>query len=127
VPHAELMGILRAAHVGLVTPLRDGMNLVAKEFVAAQDPDDPGMLVLSVHAGAACQLEAALQVDPYDTGAVAKALKQALGAARAERRERHQAMLQAIARQGLADWSTSFLDRLGRCRPGPHPDRRVGH
>jgi len=118
VPHAELMGILRAAHVGLVTPLRDGMNLVAKEFVAAQDPDDPGMLVLSVHAGAARQLEAALQVDPYDTGAVAKALKQALGASQAERRERHQAMLRAIARQDLTDWSRSFLDRLGRCRSG---------
>src|SRR5690606_5968555 len=60
----ELAGIYRAAAVGLVTPLRDGMNLVAKEFVAAQDPEDPGVLVLSRFAGAAMQLKDALIINP---------------------------------------------------------------
>ena len=115
VPHAELMGMLRAAHVGLVTPLRDGMNLVAKEFVAAQDPEDPGMLVLSVHAGAARELDAALQVDPHDVAAVTSAMRRAVTTPLAERRERHQAMLRALRRHDLHRWHTSFLHRLAQC------------
>ncbi|HEY8538044.1 MAG TPA: trehalose-6-phosphate synthase, partial [Steroidobacteraceae bacterium] len=77
-PHATLMGFLRASKVGLVTPLRDGMNLVAKEFVAAQDPTDPGVLILSNLAGAARELTSALLVNPYDTRAVAHAIQAAL-------------------------------------------------
>ena len=77
-PHATLMGLLRAANVGIVTPLRDGMNLVAKEYVAAQNADDPGVLILSNLAGAARELTAALQVNPYDTRAVSHAIQAAL-------------------------------------------------
>src|SRR5438445_11336588 len=67
---SALAGLYRAARVGLVTPLRDGMNLVAKEYVASQDPDDPGVLVLSRFVGAAVELDAALLVNPYDSEAV---------------------------------------------------------
>ena len=69
---------MRMARVGLVTPLRDGMNLVAKEYVAAQDPDDPGVLVLSRFAGAVAQLPGALLVNPLDPDEIAEALDQAL-------------------------------------------------
>ena len=72
VARKRLPGLYRASRVGLVTPLRDGMNLVAKEFVAAQDPADPGMLVLSRFAGAAEQLKEALLVNPYDTQGTAE-------------------------------------------------------
>ena len=88
---SALMPLYAEAQVGLVTPLRDGMNLVAKEYVAAQDPDDPGVLVLSQFAGAARELDAALIVNPYDEAGIAAALDRALamalrGAARAARR-----------------------------------------
>ena len=76
-----------------MTPLRDGMNLVAKEYVAAQDPDDPGVLVLSRFAGAAHECKEALLVNPYDTEAVAAAINRALAMPLEERRERHEAML----------------------------------
>ena len=79
VPHAALMGFLRAAQVGLVTPARDGMNLVAKEFVAAQDPADPGVLILSPLAGAARELTGALQVNPYDARGLAHAMQTCAG------------------------------------------------
>src|SRR3546814_11147482 len=71
--HRSLCGFLRLGRVALVTPLRDGMNLVAKEYVAAQDPADPGVLVLSPFAGAAEELDAALIANPYDPDAVAEA------------------------------------------------------
>jgi len=75
---ASLAGIFRSAHLGLVTPLRDGMNLVAKEYVAAQDPEDPGVLVLSRFAGAAAELDGALVVNPHQVEAVAEAIATAL-------------------------------------------------
>ena len=84
-----LMPLYAEAQVGLVTPLRDGMNLVAKEYVAAQDPEDPGVLVLSQFAGAARELDAALIVNPYDEAGVAAALDRGLAMDRDERRERH--------------------------------------
>src|SRR5271166_3025273 len=84
-----LAGIHRAADVAMVTPLRDGMNLVAKEYLAAQDPENPGVLVLSQFAGAAKELDRALIVNPHETDAVASALKRALEMPLAERRERH--------------------------------------
>src|ERR1700742_4651567 len=73
-----LAGLYRSARVGLVTPLRDGMNLVAKEFVAAQNADDPGVLVLSRFAGAARQMKAAVLVNPYDPEGVGGAIERAL-------------------------------------------------
>jgi trehalose 6-phosphate synthase len=111
-PHDVLMAFMRNAQVGLVTPLRDGMNLVAKEFVAAQRPEDPGVLVLSNLAGAALELSAALQVNPYDCNGVALAIEQALNMPLAERRERHQAMLGPLRRNDIDAWHTRFLDCL---------------
>src|ERR1700684_1025897 len=83
-----LAGLYRAADVAMVTPLRDGMNLVAKEYLAAQNPDDPGVLVLSQFAGAAKELDGALIVNPHETDAVAGALQRALGMPLEARRER---------------------------------------
>src|SRR4029077_20952120 len=88
-----LFGFYRASRVGLVTPLRDGMNLVAKEFVASQDPDDPGDLMLSRSACAARELEAALIVNPFDVDQIADALDRALAIPVEERRERHVTMM----------------------------------
>jgi trehalose 6-phosphate synthase len=111
-----LAGFYRHSHVGFVTPLRDGMNLVAKEYVAAQDPGDPGVLVLSRFAGAAAELDAALIVNPFDTGAMAEALHAALTMPLAERRARWQMMMRVIERNTIEDWRESFLDAL---RSGP--------
>ncbi|HST76678.1 MAG TPA: trehalose-6-phosphate synthase, partial [Acetobacteraceae bacterium] len=96
----------------LVTPLRDGMNLVAKEYVAAQNPDDPGVLILSQFAGAACELDAALIVNPYDPTATAEALETALAMPLAERRERHAAMLRVMRRNSLDRWRDRFVADL---------------
>jgi len=98
--------------VGLVTPLRDGMNLVAKEYIAAQDPADPGVLVLSRFAGAAEQLKEALLVNPYDTHGTAETVQQALQMPLEERRERHQKLLARIREQDIHWWRRSFLDAL---------------
>ncbi len=111
-PHATLLGLLRLAHVCLATPLRDGMNLVAKEYVAAQNPKDPGVLVLSDRAGAAYEMKDALLVNPYDTKAIAQALKYALDMPLAERRARHERLLAALQQHDLKHWSASFLAAL---------------
>lgn len=111
-PHATLSGFLRAANVGIVTPLRDGMNLVAKEFVAAQDAENPGVLILSTLAGAARELTAALLVNPYDTRAVSHAIQTALSMPLPERRERHEAMLQVLKRNDIAAWTRRFMEAL---------------
>ena len=110
--HATLMGFLRAAQVGLVTPVRDGMNLVAKEFVAAQNPDDPGVLVLSPLAGAARELSGAVLVNPYDKRRVALALRQALRMPLAERQQRHAAMLAGLRSHDIHEWCEVFLRDL---------------
>ncbi len=110
--HETLSGFLRVANVAVVTPLRDGMNLVAKEFVAAQDPEDPGVLVLSSMAGAARELTEALLVNPYDRSAVALALQQALAMPLAERRSRHEAMLKVLRANSITHWSGAFVARL---------------
>jgi trehalose 6-phosphate synthase len=112
VPHGALMGYLRAAKVALVTPLRDGMNLVAKEFIAAQDPADPGVLVLSTLAGAARELTTALLVNPYDVTGVAEALQTALWMPLAQRRERYEAMIQVIRGNDIHAWNQRFLEAL---------------
>jgi trehalose 6-phosphate synthase len=105
---SALMPLYAEARVGLVTPLRDGMNLVAKEYVAAQDPDDPGALVLSQFAGAAQELDAALVVNPYDEAGVADALDRGLAMERDERRDRHGAMLRVMRRNSLDAWRDRF-------------------
>ena len=107
-----LAGYYGAARLGLVTPLRDGMNLVAKEYVAAQDPDDPGVLLLSRFAGAADQLGGAMLVNPYDTGGVADAIDAALRLGIDERRERHAESLRSLREQDIHWWTAAFLDAL---------------
>lgn len=107
-----LAGFYRAAAVGLVTPLRDGMNLVAKEYVAAQDPEDPGVLVLSKFAGAAHELDAALLVDPHDPETVARQLAVALAMPREQRRARWQAMMDTLLRRSIHAWFADFMQAL---------------
>jgi len=112
--HVTLAGLYRAARVALVTPLRDGMNLVAKEYIASQNPDDPGVLILSRFAGAAQECKAALLVNPYDPDSVAAALGQALSMPLAERCERHHSMFGTLARNDIRHWAHSFLTALER-------------
>lgn len=108
-----LMSIFRKAHVGFIAPLRDGMNLVAKEYVAAQDAADPGVLVLSEFTGAASEFqEGALLVNPYDTEATAQALYRALTMSLAERQARHQALMAHLEEFDLKRWCFSFLSDL---------------
>jgi trehalose 6-phosphate synthase len=111
-PHDVLMGFMRSALIGIVTPVRDGMNLVAKEFVAAQDPADPGVLILSTLAGAARELTSAVMVNPYDSRGMAHAIQQAFNMPLAERRERHAAMLDVLERNSITAWHSSFIDTL---------------
>jgi trehalose 6-phosphate synthase len=113
----RLPGLYRAAKVALVTPLRDGMNLVAKEYVAAQDADDPGVLVLSRFAGAAEQMPEALLVNPFDAHAIAEAAQRALHMPREERRLRHARLLEGLRRQDVHWWRRDFLDELSRTLP----------
>ena len=112
VARAELPGLYRAASVALVTPLRDGMNLVAKEFIAAQDPADPGVLVLSRFAGAAEQLMDALMVNPYDIDGTATTIQRALHMPLNERKARHHNLLKTIRTQDVHWWRRSFLAAL---------------
>ncbi|RZL91211.1 MAG: alpha,alpha-trehalose-phosphate synthase (UDP-forming) [Variovorax sp.] len=117
VARKRVPGLCRAAAVGLVTPLRDGMNLVAKEYVAAQDPADPGVLILSRFAGAAEQLKEALLVNPYDTHGTAEVMQQALQMPLEERRHRHQKLLQNIREQDVHWWRRTFLEALAETQP----------
>ena len=107
-----LAGFYRIADLALVTPLRDGMNLVAKEFVAAQPSDDPGVLVLSRFAGAAGELPQALLVNPYDPEGLVEAIEQGLTMPLEERRERWAAMFEHLSRHDIAAWRRNFLTRL---------------
>ena len=115
-PHGTLMGFLRAAHACLVTPVRDGMNLVAKEFVAAQDPEDPGVLILSKFAGAAAQLDGALIVNPFDLNALADALVEALDMSKPERKERWDSMIRNVCEEDVHRWRSSFIKALEEVR-----------
>ena len=108
-PHASLTGFYRLARVGLVTPLRDGMNLVAKEFVAAQDPSDPGVLVLSSFAGAARELDGALLVNPYDLDGVADAIAAAVEMPMDERRERWSSMMARLRTHDITAWRRGYI------------------
>jgi trehalose 6-phosphate synthase len=107
-----LSGFFRVSRVGLVTPLRDGMNLVAKEFVAAQSEKDPGVLVLSRFAGAARELDGALIVNPYDVEGVAERMQEALTMPLAARQERWRSMYKSIAENDVTAWREDFLQTL---------------
>jgi len=107
-----LAGFYRRAQVGLVTPMRDGMNLVAKEYVAAQNPADPGVLVLSRFAGAAQQMREALIVNPYDTHEVAEAIRTALAMPKTERIRRFETLYATIAATDIDWWAQRYLDAL---------------
>ena len=108
----RLAGLYRNAKVALVTPLRDGMNLVAKEFIAVQDAEDPGVLVLSRFAGAAEQLREALLVNPYDIETTAQLIQRALRMPLEERRERHAALYERVRRDDVHAWRRAFLAAL---------------
>lgn len=116
VPRNILAALFRGSQVGMVTPLRDGMNLVAKEYIAAQDDDDPGVLVLSKFAGAAEQLEEALIVNPYNIEEMADALQRAIRMPRKERVERQAALLARIRQFDARYWQQSFLSVLTKSR-----------
>jgi trehalose 6-phosphate synthase len=116
VSRQRLPGLYRASRVALVTPLRDGMNLVAKEFVVAQNPEDPGVLVLSRFAGAAEQMSEALLVNPYDTEGTANAIHLALQMPLEERRERHRVLMESIRRYDVHWWCDTFLDTLSKAK-----------
>lgn len=107
-----LAGLYAAARVGLVTPMRDGMNLVAKEYVAAQDPQDPGVLILSRFAGAADEFRAALLVNPYDPDAVAAAIARAVEMPLDERRQRHKDLYSTLLQNDISLWGDRFLKAL---------------
>ena len=121
-----LAGFYRAAHVGLVTPLHDGMNLVAKEYVAAQNPFQPGVLVLSEFAGAAKELDAALSVNPHDIDGMARQIAAALAMSLDERRERWHAMIAKLRASSVQTWFADFLRTLehAHCVPSRLPTAR---
>src|SRR5581483_9944549 len=107
-----LAGLYRTAQVGVVTPLHDGMNLVAKEYVAAQNPADPGVLVLSKFAGAANELDAALLVNPHDIDGMARSIATALSMPLTERRMRYEAMMDRLKKHSIQDWFADFIRAL---------------
>ncbi len=116
---SDLLGFMRRARIGLVTPLRDGMNLVAKEYVAAQDPEAPGALVLSAFAGAAQELDGAVIVNPYDIDSIATGMHTALIMPEAERKERWDSMMVKVRENNVSTWRNNFLAALARPRPLP--------
>ena len=118
---AVLAGLYRTAQVGVVTPLHDGMNLVAKEYVAAQNPADPGVLVLSKFAGAANELDTALLVNPHDIDGMARMIATALSMPLTERRLRYEAMIVKLRAHSIQQWFADFIEAL----QDSHIDRPV--
>jgi trehalose 6-phosphate synthase len=108
----DLAGFYRAAEIALITPLRDGMNLVAKEYVAAQDPEDPGVLILSRFAGAALQLKEAILVNPYSKEEISDAILQALEMPREERVRRWRTLNESVERDDVLAWRKGFVEAL---------------
>jgi trehalose 6-phosphate synthase/phosphatase len=113
ISRVELVALYAAADVGWVTPLLDGMNLVAKEYVACQRKGD-GVLLLSEFAGAAAEMGEAFLVNPYDEERTAATLERALLLAPEERRERMAALRGRVLRNNALAWSERFLDALGQ-------------
>ena len=125
----QLAGIYRAAKVGLVTPLRDGMNLVAKEYVCAQDPEDPGVLILSRFAGAAEQMGEALLVNPYSREELSDAIHKALTMPLAERIRKWEALMQVVRDTDVSIWRDAFVKALTSVeieQPEPQPAPLAG-
>jgi trehalose 6-phosphate synthase len=121
--HKILTGFLRAARIGIVTPLRDGMNLVAKEYVASQPAEDPGVLVLSCFAGAAQELAEAVIVNPHDIDGMVDGIRQGLTMSLGERKERWTAMMATIEHYDITRWRESFVAALAASNAeprGPH-------
>jgi trehalose 6-phosphate synthase len=112
----QLSQLYRAAHVGCVTPLRDGMNLVAKEYVAAQDPLNPGVLLLSTFAGAAREMGDALLTNPWHIDGMARDMDRALRMSPEERKDRHVKLLATVTRTTALTWAEDFLRMLEACR-----------
>jgi trehalose 6-phosphate synthase len=119
---AALAGLFRLARVGLVTPLRDGMNLVAKEYVAAQAPDNPGVLVLSQYAGAAQELKAALIVNPYDIAETAAAIARGIEMPLEERKDRWRDMMAALRGNSIDHWTANCLRAIAGERATAEPE-----
>jgi len=113
-----LAGLYRTAQIGVVTPLHDGMNLVAKEYVAAQNPSDPGVLVLSKFAGAAKELDAALLVNPNDIEGMARTIATALSMPAGERLMRWESMMKKLRAGTIQQWFADFIDALEETRLG---------
>ena len=116
-PAAELAALYAAADVGWVAPLRDGMNLVAKEYVAAQDPEDPGVLILSRFAGAALQLKDALMVNPYSPDEISDAIFTALAMPKEERIRRWRGMIESVRGEDVVAWRHAFVSALENAKP----------
>lgn len=118
-PRDTLAALFRASKIGLVTPLRDGMNLVAKEYIAAQEADDPGVLILSQFAGAAEDLKEAVIVNPYHVEEVADAIQAAIDMPLAERKERYEALMRRVRDRDVEGWRRSFLNHLREIETTP--------
>jgi trehalose 6-phosphate synthase/phosphatase len=116
----RLAALYRAAHVALVTPLRDGMNLVAKEFVACKEGGGDGVLILSEFAGAAAELAEALLVNPFDPDDLAAAIHRALTMSAEERRSRLAGLLERTRRAEARPWASAFVTALERAASGAH-------
>jgi trehalose 6-phosphate synthase len=112
----QLTQLYRAASVGYVTPLRDGMNLVAKEYIAAQSPDNPGVLLLSQFAGAAVEMRDAVLTNPYHADGMARDLDRSLRMELDERKARYTKLLTSVQRSNAVTWAEGFLDALNACR-----------
>jgi trehalose 6-phosphate synthase len=123
-PRRTLAGLYRASRVGLVTPMRDGMNLVAMEYVAAQDPADPGVLVLSRFAGAAQYLRDALLVNPYDGEETAEAMHRARDMRIQERRQRHESLMRRLRVRDVGRWRRDFVAALAEAPPWRRGSRK---
>ena len=122
----KLMSLFRESQIGFVTPLHDGMNLVAKEYVAAQNPDDPGVLVLSHFAGAAAELTGALMVNPHDIDRHVRSLAARAAMPLDERQRRHEINMAALRENDLGVWRDTFLRDL-RSVPAQEPGKGGGH
>ena len=117
-----LAGFYRVARLALVTPLRDGMNLVAKEYIAAQDPRDPGVMILSRFAGAAEELTDALIVNPFDADEIADAMHEALSMPLTERLRRYRALRERVWATTASKYCATFLEHLAQDQiPTPRP------
>jgi trehalose 6-phosphate synthase len=122
-PRRRLADIYRSSRIAMVTPLRDGMNLVAKEYVAAQDADDPGVLILSQFAGAVEEMGQALIVNPYNIEESADVIRTALEMKLDERRARYDSLMAAVRKHDVKSWYQSFLAQLDRVRSAEDPSR----